>query len=707
MVDLSLQTVVKLKYKVFILLKTMNKKIPLIFVICFSFLLKAQENDTINKLLIDLNRQEIDSSKIFTNLELGWHYFSENKDSSFYYYNKALSLSKKLDLNKYEAEALFEIGVNYELLNNYGAAIEKYKESLTLYNELGDKERCAEIYNYVGNNYSSLFSENKALEFYLKSLNGYAEINDEEGIALNLNDIGNLYYDFENYESANKYFYDALEIYKELNDKEGIAVCYTNIGNSLSDGGDFYGGLDFYNKSIEFQKELDDQLGVVVNYNNIGDSYIQLKEYERALDFLTEALVIAKKIKDREITAVIYLNMADVQNKMQNYRSAITNANLSNKIARELGKVDFVVDNYKQLAESYELRGDNVKSYFYYKEYVRLKDSLFSNEKQKKVLFFNALSDLEEQQFTINALKERNAVAQLKYENEKKISYLLIISILIFAVLIVIMIFQQTAKNKAINLLKHKNYQIEQMNHEIQVQKNNLELVNRTKDKFFSIIAHDLKNPFNSINGFTELLIENWGIYSDEKNTKFLKIIKGSTNRASSLLNNLLIWANAQTGNLEFKPEKIEIVKQVSDVVSLVEIQAINKDIRVFNSVHHNLFVMADKNMLNTVLRNLISNAIKFSKPDSEVLISSVFNANYITITIKDEGIGMDEATIEKLFSIEFKNSHVGTANEQGSGLGLILCKDFVERNGGEIWVKSTIGCGSEFKFTLPIYKEV
>jgi signal transduction histidine kinase len=356
------------------------------------------------------------------------------------------------------------------------------------------------------------------------------------------------------------------------------------------------------------------------------------------------------------------------------------------------------------LSEAYEAKGDIKLALEYFKFHDKIKDSLRSTDKNKKVQLFNALNELEKTHYTITDLANKNEIAQLKYETEKKISYFLIISIVIFAFFLIITIHQHTAKKKAYNLLEFRNYQINRMNNEIQEQRDDLKRMNKTKDKFFSIIAHDLKNPFNSIKGFTELMIEHNSEYDSEKRLKFLKIVKDSTNKASVLLNNLLIWANSQSGNLTYTPQKIELVRHVLDVVSLLEIQAIKKEIDIYNNIDHNLSVKADVNMLNTILRNLISNAIKFTKSKGEIKILSNVEDNMVEITVKDNGVGMSQADVDNLFNIDIKNTNVGTENEQGSGLGLILCKDFVEKHGGKIWVNSTKGEGSEFIFTIPLW---
>ncbi|MBE0424981.1 MAG: HAMP domain-containing histidine kinase, partial [Lutibacter sp.] len=292
------------------------------------------------------------------------------------------------------------------------------------------------------------------------------------------------------------------------------------------------------------------------------------------------------------------------------------------------------------------------------------------------------------------------------YEKERKFTHFLVIAMVIFAFLLILLIQQNASKKKAFNLLEFKNYQVHKMKDEIDVQSDKLKQLNSTKDKFFSIIAHDLKNPFNSIAGFTNLMIENNEIYDAAKRLKFLKIIKGSTAKVSSLLDNLLIWASSQSGNLKFNPKNINLALQVTGVISFLEIQAINKDISILNKVEKNVFVKADENMLDTILRNLISNAIKFTQPKGEIQIYSSSKNDFAEITVKDNGVGMTDAEIATIFSVNDINSTLGTSNEQGSGLGLILCKDFVESHGGKIWVESAVDKGSEFKFTLPIWKD-
>ena len=684
----------------------MKNKITLLYTLFLSLVLCGQNTATISSLKQALHTEVNDSIKISLNVKLSNSFSSLEKDSSNYYFKNALLLANSIAYKKQLANILDDEGFIFEIENNFEKAILNFERSLAIYFELNDNRNTARLYNYIGYCYINLYAEDKAIEYYLKSLKMYQSIDDADGKAMNFLDIGNLYYDQENYENAKKYFRDALTLYEKLEDNEGIAASYTNLGNVYCDSGLYSEGIDYYKQSIILEEKLNDQNGIATNYNNLGDCAIQLANFSEAKMYFQKALNVAVKIKDQELIAIVYLNLADLYVKQKKYNQTIFYAQKSLDISRKIGKLDFELDNLEFLADAYEAIGETAEALKIFKQHDIVKDSLYSYDKDKKVQLFNALNKLEETYYTISDLSSKNEIAQLKYENEKRISYFLIIAIVVFAFLLILLIHQQTSKKKAYNLLEFRNFQINKMNDEIQEQRDYLNQLNKTKDKFFSIIAHDLKNPFNSIKGFTELLIDNSGEYEEEKQLKFLKIIKDSTIKASMLLNNLLIWANSQSGNLTYIPKKIELVRQVMDVTSLLEIQAIKKEIDIYNNVDHNLSVKADENMLNTILRNLISNAIKFTNLKGEIRVLSKVKNNMVEISIADNGVGISQEDIKNVFKIEVKNTNIGTANEQGSGLGLILCKDFVEKHGGEIWVKSEKNVGTEFIFTLPLWSE-
>ena len=238
----------------------------------------------------------------------------------------------------------------------------------------------------------------------------------------------------------------------------------------------------------------------------------------------------------------------------------------------------------------------------------------------------------------------------------------------------------------------------------------NTELVelNATKDKFFSIISHDLKNPFNALLGFSELLLEPTA-YPPEVARRFAQTIHSASKEAYSLLENLLQWSRIQTAQLTAKPQNIALHELIDDILILCEPMARTKsiDLQIIGTASGAVMVEVDKEMIKTVIRNLLTNAIKFTYARGLVSIEAEEWKDQVLITISDTGLGIAREVQEKLFHIENKVSKQGTAGESGSGLGLLLCREFVEQNGGRIWVESELGKGSRFKFTIPLSKNM
>jgi signal transduction histidine kinase len=227
--------------------------------------------------------------------------------------------------------------------------------------------------------------------------------------------------------------------------------------------------------------------------------------------------------------------------------------------------------------------------------------------------------------------------------------------------------------------------------------------LNATKDKFLSIIAHDLKNPFNAIIGFSDLMIQSFDDLDNETLLQGLNTIETAAKQAYKLLENLLAWAQNQTGSSPFRPEILNLNSQLEESLKIINSSAKIKGISVVNSIKKSIHIFADKNMLDSILRNLILNAIKFSYKGGKVKISAIEKDQEIRVSVKDYGVGIQPDKQTAIFQIDKQTITLGTENEQGTGLGLILCKDFVLRHNGTIWVESIPGNGSNFIFSLPL----
>ncbi|MDP3916465.1 MAG: PAS domain-containing sensor histidine kinase [Bacteroidota bacterium] len=261
-------------------------------------------------------------------------------------------------------------------------------------------------------------------------------------------------------------------------------------------------------------------------------------------------------------------------------------------------------------------------------------------------------------------------------------------------------------KDKAGNIIYHEGISrdiTERKIWEMQLQKysEKLQELNASKDKFFSIIAHDLKTPFNSILGFSEILKDEARNLDIETIEQYAGIINSTSKNTFRLLENLLDWARIQQSQILFRPGSVILKKLVAEVVeTLIEI-ANSKLIAIINCIPDNLVVTADEDMLKTILRNLVSNALKFTAVNGKIEIKSVSKVHAIEISVEDNGTGIKQDDIDKIFKIGSGFTKRGTGNEKGTGLGLMLCKEFVEKHGGKIWVKSEEGKGSTFTFSI------
>lgn len=254
-----------------------------------------------------------------------------------------------------------------------------------------------------------------------------------------------------------------------------------------------------------------------------------------------------------------------------------------------------------------------------------------------------------------------------------------------------------------------KNKELSELNvsleEKVEQRTKQLSELNATKDKFFSIIAHDLKNPFNALMGFSSLLIDSFDEYNDEEKLDLIQTMSDASENAYKLLENLLEWSRSQTGSIKWNPEEISIDNITQETISVLENAAFNKKRSLQAIVPDNTIVYADSNMITTVIRNLVSNSIKYTLNGGEIKIYSSQEEGILEITIEDNGVGIRKEDLDKLFRIDVNFSTNGTNSEPGKGLGLILCREFVVKNGGKIWVESEQGIGSKFKFTLPIAK--
>ncbi len=255
---------------------------------------------------------------------------------------------------------------------------------------------------------------------------------------------------------------------------------------------------------------------------------------------------------------------------------------------------------------------------------------------------------------------------------------------------------------KSNDLLEVRANELRELNDQLVDSEQRLIELNQKKDKFFSIVSHDLKSPFNSLLGFSSQLYDGMDDFSDEEKKKYIGYINDSSKHLFNLVQNLLSWALIQRGKEKYEPQNYNLKEFSEQIISILRGNAVKKNISLRNEINPDHIIYADDDMLTSILQNLISNAIKFTNLGGKIDVTSILKDEMVHVSIKDNGVGMDQHALQKIFQIESKHSTAGTADEHGTGFGLILVKELVEKNRGNIWVESEVGVGTTFTFTLP-----
>jgi len=343
-----------------------------------------------------------------------------------------------------------------------------------------------------------------------------------------------------------------------------------------------------------------------------------------------------------------------------------------------------------------ENKPEMAQTYLY--KYKVVSDSIHLNNLKDKTNLVNKLIYLQ----TLEVEKKHLEKTKTLQEESIRRRNLLLVLTLFFAILSIWFAIKIMRVNKKV---KRTNQTLTEQNEIIKKQNTHLEVLISTKDKLFSIIAHDLRSPFNSILGFSNLLLEDKDEFSPKQITRQIGLINSNAKSTLDLLDNLLDWAKNQTGQINFNPENTRIDQIISDVIKLLESSAQLKNITIIYKPEPEIKILADKNMLKTIIRNLIQNSIKFTPTKGVIEILAREKEEDVEISIIDNGIGMNSQIKESLFLIDKCKGQLGTAKEKGSGLGLVLCKEFVEKHKGKIWVESKENQGSTFSFTIPSLK--
>jgi signal transduction histidine kinase len=347
------------------------------------------------------------------------------------------------------------------------------------------------------------------------------------------------------------------------------------------------------------------------------------------------------------------------------------------------------------LAKIYEKTGDYRAALEHTKRHIQYANSMALKEKYDQIANLEKRYESEKKEREIERLAAQQQITLIRLRKNKQLKELGIAGVALLLLLAFLIWLKYLDKKKTNIVLEEKNKVIVQSEHELRV-------LNASKNKFFSIIAHDLKNPLHTVLGYADLLNKEYDRFGDEDRRKFAHHIYQSTNNIFRLLQNLLEWSRTQTGRMNFSPAIVEYQRLLDNSLNVLKALADQKNIVIKTGNDPELKIFADPFMIETVLRNLINNAIKFTPEGGQIEVSAKKADGQVVVSVSDTGIGISEEETQNLFRIDSKVKRKGTNNEEGTGLGLILCHEFVSRHHGKIWVESTPGKGSEFIFSIP-----
>jgi len=377
-----------------------------------------------------------------------------------------------------------------------------------------------------------------------------------------------------------------------------------------------------------------------------------------------------------------------LQLALDNPSKAIRYLQVGLQAAKEIEARHEEQEYYGNLAKAHAALNDYKTAYNYSLKHLALRDSIFNSEKTQAISELEEKYQAELRQTQIQELEQINLINNLEAQTERQLKYGLIVFLILLTILIIILYNRYQLKQRTAKALDEKNAELQKLN--------------GFKDRMFAVISHDLRNPVNAFSTIIESLHQNLQHASKEELSEFLESTLQSANDLKSLLNNLLEWALVQIEKLPFKKSSVSIHDIVAESTSHIELMAASKKIQIVNTVEPDKRVMVDRAMMTIVIRNLLSNAVKFSPPGSRVELLTQHANGTVNIVVRDQGIGMKEEEVKKLFKIEESTSNIGNSSEKGAGIGLLLCKELIEKNGGKINVQSKLGEGSIFTIELP-----
>ncbi|MBV5314777.1 MAG: tetratricopeptide repeat protein [Prolixibacteraceae bacterium] len=711
----------------------MNKKIilPFLFLLTIAFTYSVRSQDRFSIAQIDSLRKKIDSKKgldkISTQLELALRIMENEGNEARSLINSALIAAKTENNKNLEARAYYMLGRISETLDNKDFSVAYYDTALIITEFSGDNWNKGEIlfrkgiikhnsreeihaleyfnaslqasrlsnnFKIMGSAYSmmgTIFRVNglydRAIEYIVNSKLNYGKAGSTEGKAWAAYILGRIYADLKLPQKALEYFQEALGIYNKQasidGNKDGVAICYEQIGLLNLDSGNFKEANRYIDSTLIIYTANKSKYGLSNAHKNLGMIEYSMGNYEMAEKYLNESLKIKNEVGDLLNLPTIYeyLGLCLIGKGKMHQGFGSLNQGLTLAISNNQKKVQLNI--YSKLTEVYLSINDLKNAISSQKKQIEIQDLILSGAANIKIEQLQAIYEIDKKNGQIIELERQNEINSLTIK-QHRISQLIMIIGIFIAFLISVLIYW------FYNRMRLKNLELKE--------------TNAAKDKLFAIIAHDLRGPTGSLATFLEHINDTFNDHSPTELKEILLSLYKSAENVSILLENLLIWAQSQLNKIQYLPTELKLTDVIQNSIRGLKQSADNKQIDLKFELNDQIFVLVDLNLVQSIMRNLLSNAIKFTHRGGSVIIKSdVRYMNSAYISIIDNGVGIEESSLSKIFDISNTHHTIGTENEKSTGLGLILVKEFVEKNNGTITIESQKGKGTIVSFTLPL----
>jgi len=665
------------------------KKIAFFFVVLF-VVFKASSQSEIDSLIqLSANAPEKQKTNVYLELSLKLRNDSARSNA---YSKMAYQLAVKNNQVPLQAMALYYLGETLFNSSDYPKAILKYKEALSACAKINDSGKMVDCHKAVGLCYYHMDQGDKAIKQFIEGMK-LCE-NDARNTAKLLSNIAMTHTRMRNFDDAIYNYRKALALNASINNLEGMGVNHNGLGEIYINRNRPDSALINYTKAKSLNKKIDFQ---AITLSNMAGVYMNYRDsMYKAADCLKQSWEIFRQLGLLQYEAEFKQGIGIILFKQGKYIPAIDALGQSIRVNDKFKRgFKIKTTSHSLLSKAYERIGDYQTALKHTKLYIQYSDSLAQKEKYEQIAALEMQYETEKKENEIARLQAEQELTLIQLRKNKQLQQLGMATAFLLLLLVFFIYMKYLDKIKSNQLLKEKNQVIEQSEQE-------LRLLNASKNKFFSIIAHDLINPLHTILGYSALLSKNYDFYTEDERRKFSGDIHLSTNNIFRLLQNLLEWSKAQTGRLNYSPAVVNYQRVLDNSLNVLQALADKKNISIKAENDPELKIFADPLMIETVLRNLINNAIKFTPEGGKIEVSAKQENGRLLVSVSDTGIGISEEETQNLFRIDSKVKRKGTNNEDGSGLGLILCKEFVNKHNGEIWVESAPNKGSSFTFTIP-----